>query len=51
MRNFIRAPNLSFRNVPDLSRVDYGIVAVLQERVYQQTVQDFDELRRRLIDR
>ena len=47
--NFI-APDLWLSNSPDRNPVDYRIWAVLQERVYQQPVQDVDELKRRLID-
>jgi len=44
------APDLWPSNNPDLNPVDYRIWAVLQEWVYQQPVQDVDELKRRLID-
>jgi len=44
------APDLWPSNSPDLNPVDYKIWAVLQERVYQQPVQDVDELKLRLID-
>ena len=38
------APDLWPSNSPDLNPVDYIIWTVLQERVYQQPVQDVDEL-------
>jgi len=44
------APEMWPSNSPDLNPVDYRIWAVLQERVYQQPVQDVDESKRRLID-
>jgi len=49
MTDFI-APDLWPSNSPNLNPVDYRLWAVLQERVYQQPVQDVDELKRRLID-
>ena len=37
-------------NSPDLSPVDYEILAVTQHRVYHRQIHSVDELKRRLID-
>ena len=50
MTDVVITPKLWLPNIPDFNDVDYRIWAVLQEWVYQQPVQDVDELRRCLID-
>jgi len=47
--DFVIAPNMWISNIPGLNPVDYGILAVLQERIYRQSVRDVNVLRRRLI--
>jgi len=36
-------------NSPDLNPVDYSIWSVVEERIYQQRIQNTDELRQRLV--
>ena len=52
MLDFIIAPNLRLLNVSNyFSRVDYRILAMLQEWVCQYSMQDVDKMRQCLIDR
>jgi hypothetical protein len=45
-----QSPDLWSTNIPDLNPVDYRIWGVLQERVYQKSVKDADELKLRLTE-
>jgi len=51
MPDFIIAPNLWLFKMSDISPVDYRILAMLQEWVYQYPVRDVDKLTQYLIDR
>jgi len=46
--NFI-GPEMWPPNSPDLNSVDYSIWSVVEERVYQQWIQNTDELRHHLV--
>ena len=37
-------------NSPDLNPVDYEIWGIMQQRVYEMQIHNFDELKRRLVD-
>ena len=42
-------PELWPANSPDLNPVDYRIWGLIQERVYQTSIRDIDDLKQRLI--
>jgi len=42
-------PEMGPPNSPDLNPVDYSIWSVVEERIYQQRIQNTDELRQRLV--
>jgi len=46
--NFIK-PEMWPPNSPDLNPVHYSIWSVVEERIYQQRIQNTDELRQRLV--
>ena len=37
-------------NSPDLNLVDYKILGIMQQRVYEMQIHNVDELKRRLVD-
>jgi len=46
--NFIE-PEMWPPNSPDLNPVHYSVWSVVEERIYQQRIQNIDELRQRLV--
>ena len=37
-------------NSPDLNPIDYKILGIMQQRVYEMQIHNVDELKRRLVD-